>query len=264
METDDLEYILSKQYHELTSAEKAHIQDICQSEEEFLQMKQFFTAVEDYVEETTNFDMPRASTKASLDELFHQTYQNKGILWYNSIWITLYAPTKKLHQKPLVRIAALLILSLSVLPFVGKQSIDQPQIAKLTSKNKLQDTDSAKGVVEKKVEPLKRNDAQEIPSVALSNSNLQLAQLDEMKLEEAEFEKNMPAEAQVETIISNLSVAGNRLVNPLSKAESVDFVATMSRTNHPDGIYMENQSEKDSKIEDSRSLAVLDLLTPTF
>lgn len=263
MQTDDLEYFLSKEYGELSATEKAQIQDLCPSEEEFLQMKHFFFAVENYAQETVNFDSPAESTKESLDALFQQTYQSKGILWYNSIWLTVYAPEKKFHKKPLVRVAALLVLSLSVLPFIGNQNIAEKQMAKSEVKTKTSEikpevavTSKENETVEVKVPAISGTENQFI----LASEVVQLAQLDEVKTEDvakevAVYDKSSVAEA---TSVTTLCAPTSAITFSAS-APTQKFTWT-----HSDGIYAGAEIEKDKKSENEKSLAVLDLLTPTF
>jgi hypothetical protein len=266
MQTDDLEYILSKEYDELSASEKAQIQDLCPSEEEFLQMKHFFFAVENYAQETANFDSPAESTKESLDAIFHQTYQSKGILWYNSLWLTVYAPEKKFHQKPLVRVAALLILSLSVLPFVGKQDVAEKQIAKAEVKTKTNEikskvsaTKKADDTVEIKVPALISTEANQ---VSLAQVDIQLAQMDEVKTED------IAGEVVVSDKISVSETSANATLCAPGSAITFTAKSSVPTQNftwaHPDGIYVGAEFEKDKKSENEKSLAVLDLLTPTF
>jgi hypothetical protein len=265
MQIDDLEYILSKDYHDLNASEKTHIQEICASEEEFLQMKHFFFAVENYAQATANFDSPAESTKESLDALFYQTYQSKGVLWYNSLWLMVYAPEKKFYQKPLVRVAALLILSLSVLPFVGKEDATENQLAKSEVVTKPQDANSKSKVEENQNEtfeikvqsPLSAQKNQ----IGTEKINIQLAQMDEVKMED------MVQEIAVADHVSFSSTSTNAT---LCAPTSVTLSATGSSTTqkftwaHSDGIYAGGEFEKDREIDDDKSLAVLDLLTPTF
>lgn len=265
MQTDDLEYILSKDYHDLNASEKTHIQDICASEEEFLQMKHFFFAVENYAQETANFDSPAESTKESLDALFYQTYQSKGVLWYNSLWLMVYAPEKKFYQKPLVRVAALLILSLSVLPFVGKEDVTENQLAKSEEVTKPQDSNSKSKVEEKQNETVEIKVQSPISTrknqIGTEKINIQLAQMDEVKKEDI---------AKEISVSDNISVSATSINATLCAPTSVTLSTTGSATSqkftwaHSDGIYSGGEFEKDKKSESEKSLAVLDLLTPTF
>jgi hypothetical protein len=265
MQTDDLEYILSREYDELSASEKAEIQDICPSEEEFLQMKHFFFAVENYAQETANFDSPAESTKESLDALFYQTYQSKGILWYNSLWLTIYAPEKKFHQKPLVRVAALFILSLSVLPFVGKKDVAENQLAKLEEKAKIEDSNSTTKVQEKENETveikvqspiLTQNYKQKVEQL-----NIQIAQLDEVRMDDVAGEVAVADKISVSATSINAA-----LCSPTSLTLSATGTVPTQKFTwaHSDGIYAGAEFEKDKKSENEKSLAVLDLLTPTF
>lgn len=265
MQTDDLEYILNKEYGELSVSEKAQIQDLCPSEEEFLQMKHFFFAVENYAQETANFDSPAESTKESLDALFYQTYQSKGVLWYNSLWLTIYAPEKKFHQKPLVRVAALLIFSLSVLPFVGKQNVAENQFAKLEEKAKTQDSKSTEKVEEKQNETVEIKVQSSIfiqkNQQKVEQLNIQIAQLDEARMEDV---------AEEIAVSDKISVSATSINAALCSPTSITLSASGSVPTqkftwaHSDGIYVGAEFEKDKESENEKSLAVLDLLTPTF
>ena len=126
MEPIDLEQILQKSYDSLSAAELEAIQDICQTEEDFNQLKNVFQSIEQYNDDRIEAATPRAEIKSNLDNLFYQTHQRKPMLWYNSIWMTLYPLEKRFDQRPLVRIAAVLILALSVVPFLD-QSVESPQ-----------------------------------------------------------------------------------------------------------------------------------------
>lgn len=142
MEPIDLEQIIQKSYDSLSAAELEVIQDICPTEDEFNQLKQVFQSIKDYKDERIEAATPRLEVKSKLDELFYQTHQRKPLLWYNSVWMTLYPKGKRLDQRPLVRIAAVLLLVLSVVPL-----LDQPQDSKET---KL----ASKQPMEKKIEKL--------------------------------------------------------------------------------------------------------------
>ncbi len=264
MQTDDLEYILSKEYGELSASEKAQIQDICPSEEEFLQMKHFFFAVENYAQETANFDSTSENTKESLDALFYQTYQSKGVFWYNSLWLTVYAPEKKFHQKPLVRVAALLILSLSVLPFVGKQNVTENQLAKLEEKAKTEDSNSTAKVQGKENETVEIKVQSPIftqkNQQKVEQLNIQLAQMDEVRMEDVAGEV---------AVSDKISVSATSATTTLcAPSSAITFTASAPTQKftwaHSDGIYAGAEFEKDKKSENEKSLAVLDLLTPTF
>jgi hypothetical protein len=263
MQTDDLEYILSKDYHDLNASEKAQIQDICSSEEEFLQMKHFFFAVEKYAQETANFEPTAESTKESLDALFYQTYQSKGVLWYNSLWLTVYAPEKRFHQKPLVRIAALLVLSLSVVPFIGKQDAAENQLAKLEKVAKPQDSKSTAKVEENQNEAVEIKVESPISTrknqVGTEKINIQLAQMDEVKMEGIAKEISVSDNISVSATSTNATLCAPTSVTLSTSATTQKFTWA-----HSDGIYAEAEFEKEKESKNEKSLAVLDLLTPTF
>lgn len=132
MEPIDLEHIIQKSYDSLSAAELESIQDICPTEEEFNQLKLVFQSIEDYNDERIKDAEPHADVKTKLDDLFYQTHQRKPLLWYNSVWMTLYPLEKRFDQRPLVRIAAVLTIALSIVPLFD-QPIDTKPAALATA-----------------------------------------------------------------------------------------------------------------------------------
>lgn len=251
METEDIDKILSKSYAELSGAEKEAIQEICSSEEEFVQLQQFFASVESYARETQEDSLPSAETKDKLDDLFHQTYQGKGILWYNSLWASLYPAEKRFDQRPLVRIAAILVVLLSIVPF-----LNGPETKKATLV-------ASKNVVKEKNEQAPQAGQQETTAKAAK------AQWQELSGNSAHVTEVSPVliaalEQRVDQEASFGEVADYRV--EVKDASVYDDAVSYSVTPlfaHPDGIFMDTFSYSDN-FQLNQNLAVLDLLTPTF
>lgn len=266
METEDLDKILSKSYAELSQAEKEAISGICASEEEFMQLQQFFASVENYAQESLDESMPSAGTKDRLDALFYETYQSKGILWYNSIWMALYPTEKRFDQRPLVRIAAILVVLISLVPLISKPdaksvSIAQKEVAKPENKEQalakdpeLLDEAKAKSPAENEV-----NIIQIEPSEGKISGLMAVTKSNSETLSTDIFINAAPSSATI--------VMGN--------ATAVASGATTYMWTHPDGIYQDSLRIGEdyegfaafgtfSSYSVDQNLAVLDLLTPTF
>ncbi len=245
METEDLDQILNKSYSELSAAERETIQEICSSEEEFVQLQQFFASVESYARDTHNNSMPAPETKERLDDLFHQTYQSKGILWYNSMWVSLYPAEKRFDQRPLVRIAAILVVLISIVPLLNKPETKTEMLAKTETvqKEKAAVSESANEEV-KTDEPTTKTASfkkvQKAKTGSVNVSPVLIAAIDQVSAQQFTYNKDTD---RSETIVT-----------------AYTFSAPVSV--HPDGIYMGNFEADDFNV--SSNLAVLDLLTPTF
>jgi hypothetical protein len=271
METEDLETIFGKEYRMLSSKEKDQIAEFCSNEEEFNQVKHFFSAVENYAAQSEDFDLPRTEIKADLDQLFYETHQTKGILWYNSLWTILLAPEKKFHQKPLIRIAAILILVLSIVPLISNQPNNNPLIAKLEPIQPEKVTQSKSINSRPKSEETVTESISEVSTLVVTDevNDLQLlANAENTDIPTAEISS---IERDQMLSAPSLSVNGAAIVCAPSSATftnasaSIPTAATFKWQTHPDGIYEAKKMELDQHEEEAETrYALLDLLTPSF
>lgn len=264
METEDLDKILSKSYSELDPSEKEAIQEICGSEEEFTQLQQFFASVESYAQETREDHFPDPQVKSKLDDLFHETYQNKGILWYNAMWTALYPTEKRFDQRPLVRIAAILVVLISIVPFLDRPQTEKPALAqnsKTTQKEKSVSPSEQKNA---ESDAIPEEDASLKQQHAVSSANegpvyiWNGAASDAAAISYEDMSRN---DFSVDQMNGNsISVAGAATTFSYNLSPS----ATTYKWSHPDGIYMDTFSYDADEFTVNQNMAVLDLLTPTF
>lgn len=262
METEDLDKILGKSYAGLDASEKEAIRDICASEEEFLQLQQFFASVESYAQETREEDLPSPEIKDRLDDLFNETYRDKGILWYNSLWARLYPTDRRLDQRPLVRIAAMLVLVLSTIPFLGGKQERQPgALADNSQAPKKEQLMEEKDKTEVKVpQPQEISSAKALafsqPVPGLESADMMMDITSAGATVAADYTITQDKELTMETV--SLSATSSYLNN----YKRGEVSATYSWT-HPDGIYMDSL-RYGSRFTVNENMAVLDLLTPAF
>lgn len=261
METDDLDQILAKSYGELSVAEKEAIQDICGSEEEFIHLQQVFASVENYARETIENSTPSRQTKEKLDDLFYETYQSKGILWYNSLWTTLYPAEKRFDQRPLVRIAAILILFVSVIPLFNNPKIETPALA-TNKKIESSEKESVPSDVKKNMESGNEN-------LSEQSGHAQMEMIQSADDATVPYFA-APAESRKDMITGNYFES-----RAMDQAESMDFFSAptaekaafsvdRSTAKYADGIYMDTFTLDPAAFSVKQNLAVLDLLTPAF
>jgi hypothetical protein len=129
MEKEITDLFRQKSFAELNDKERAELSELCESEEEFEQMRNLFVGIE--MLKTEKFE-PKVETKSSLDALFAAQTKKQPVVWYNGMMVLLYPKNKPFHQRPFVQIAAAVILILLVLPFLTNDKMiqDQTKLAK--------------------------------------------------------------------------------------------------------------------------------------
>jgi hypothetical protein len=255
METYDIEKVFEKRYIELTELEKAEFADLFQSEDDFNQLKYTFSQIGDEVNfQKSQISEPSAQIKNNLDDLFHKTYKNKGVLWYNSLAVFFVNEEKNWYNQNLTRIAAILLISLAVLPFLNTNQLQDSQV--LTAKN---ETVSEQNKNEDKASDDNEND------FVIEDKNSLVPNLGSPSIDETEERlvvAKPPSLAEAETKVFD-SMAGDASFAEDMSASTFSVSPTSA---HPDGIYLESDDEK--AINATFSLKsnpnFLDLLTPTF
>jgi hypothetical protein len=105
------------------------VSELCSNEEEFIHMKQVFSQMSGFTEETIT---PKAETKESLDALFAQTYPRATPVWYSSILAVIVPKEKPIYRQPLMQLAAVALLLLLVVPLFNQDLVlQEPRMAKL-------------------------------------------------------------------------------------------------------------------------------------
>jgi hypothetical protein len=255
METYDIEKIFEKRYIELSHLEKEEFADLFQSEDEFNQLKYTFSQIGDEVNfQKSQISEPSAQLKTNLDDLFHKTYKNKGVLWYNSLAVFFVNEDKNWYNQNLTRIAAILLISLAVLPFLNTNQLQDSKV--LTAKN---ENVSEQDKNEDKLSKSDEND------FVIENKNGFSPKIDNAAIVETEERlvvAKPPLLAEAETKIFD------NMEGDASFAEDVSFstFTASPSTAHPDGIYLESDDEKavNGTFLLKSNPNFLDLLTPTF
>lgn len=254
MEKDIFNIIEAKDYDQLTTEEREMIVEFCENEDEYHQMKHVLLGVNDM--NSTSNETPRKETKDKLDDLFAaQSFPKAAPIWYNKIGVILYPRDKKMYQRPLFQLAAILILILGILPFL--MNSNKPFQKEQLAKNEM-------------IESEKEIDKNE------DSSNLQEVLLDEARTEDVEQKKLLLDKEQEGPAKVNFDLDEDIIAQPV-RSKSSDFKdvnleitsSTISRSaasQHPDGIFMSDKAtaKPNYSIALSEQAEVLDLLTATF
>lgn len=238
MEKDVFDIIASKEHSQLTKEELELVNEVCVGEDEFLQMKKVLSDVSRMAK--NKLVEPSPNVKSKLDDLFlAQSFPKSTPVWYNKVALILYPTDKKFFQRPLVRIAAIVILIIGILPFLLKNELSPstPQMAENLAPKKEQEKTTITEV------------KQETNSLNTSHPTTD---------EASESDRSNPIE-----LVSSAPIAFSDALEELSS----DAMLTRTLTStHPDGIFagaVSSQIESHS-IPVSEQPDVLDLLTATF
>jgi hypothetical protein len=259
MEKHELDSIFEKTYIELSDSEKSEMSDLFQNEDEFNQLKYIFNQISNEVDKRKSLEIePKAEIKSNLDNLFHQKYQNTGVLWYNALSVFFINPEKKWHAQNLTRIAAIAILALLMIPFMNSTKIEDNGV--LTAKNEI------------KTEGKKEKEKIENKIVNDDNSLENESNVENKLSTEKEFKQTF--DASPAEIVRNNQTFGSSLasedfdnLSAKEKPTSDVFLAESSSLSmHPDGVFIEREEKNKESTNFSlqANLNFLDLLTPTF
>ncbi|MDH4474054.1 MAG: hypothetical protein QE487_15710 [Fluviicola sp.] len=130
METSVEQLIKDKTFDSLTSDELVVVQELCESEEEFLSMKQFFQELEGV--SMTQQTVVNPEIKSSLDSIFGAKHPGIRANWTAPEAIVAAEPIIiPLYQRTWFRIAAILVIVLGTIPFWNLVQTDHESLPQL-------------------------------------------------------------------------------------------------------------------------------------
>lgn len=262
MERDIFNIIEEKEFHELTAAEREELQEMCTTEDEYNNLKMVLSQVHEMQPE-----MPADATKESLDNLFaQQSYPKAAPIWYNSVLTVLVPKDRKWHQQPLVRIVAILLLVLAVVPFFNNSQLENPvQVAQnevaqeelnISQETKNDDAFNGGAKTINQSEPALEKDVDDFSSSAgnaeMKNFSVEENEqfFDEVASRPTSFSlTDKTAEAEQ---FDDLNIAATRATAPASIF------------NHPDAGFTPVESNVKQSVSVGANDDVLDLLTVCF
>lgn len=258
MKANDFDIIFQKTFQELTEADKLEMQEMFATEDEFLQLKYVLSSINSTVLEQEKAIEPSPRIKENLDHLFNQTYQNKGILWYNAIGTFFISKEKKLHQQNLVRIAAILLVMLLVVPLWNNDlKQEKSMLSQLDKTQEEKANDSSAEVPTTPVESKNDTKNQALAKLDIPRKDVNVA-FDKVDYNSSEKLAESRSEVAVEDLLQD------PLISPEPQAE-MSFAGTAA-SKHPDGIFMgeTDDATKPSNFALKNHMDVLDILTATY
>lgn len=234
MERDIFEIVAKKDFIALSPEERIELKDYCSTEEEYNQLKQVLTGVGAIG--WTN-PQPQVETKERLDVLFAQTHPKVAVPWYNSMLVVLIPKEKPIYRQPLLQIAALALLVFLTVPFLksGNSETSQVLVADNTSLDK------------------KDFDSEQEMNVEIEG-DVDISTSTESEIVESETEVlDLPITRE----IIKKNVTGGLPVNPSAPV-------AVAVSNHPDGVFIEEEMVAYSLPASDQPDDVMDLLTSAF
>lgn len=268
-----MDIVKEKEFIELTAADRAELGELCSSEDEYNQIKSMFVGMTamDWSNPT-----PKAETKASLDDLFAQTYPKAAPVWYNAPLAVLVPKGKPFYRQPLVQLAAVGLLVLLAYPFVNSIALDgnSNQVAALekemTASEAEQDEVETNSETTKEVELTEQVAPKSQRQDVIENKKKEIViPVPPSSPAPSSVPVPLTSNATVTRDISGMdfSVAFSETVDemePMRGRVSETTVAfSQPGSTHPDGVFVGDLPELLS-VPASENPAVFDLLTATF
>jgi hypothetical protein len=137
MEKKIQDIIENNTFDQLSEQALLELKDWCTTRDEFNQLKQLFETLST-LQQKSELE-PKKQTKESLDALFMKKHSmGKSASLSNSILRTIYPIDKEFYKRPLVQLAALIVLVLLVVPFLNapeKITSNLTKVAALKTEN---------------------------------------------------------------------------------------------------------------------------------
>ena len=254
MNKELVEIVVNKSFVELSMNEKEQLFEWCSDEEGFDQLKNVFIEVELVKKQTV--ENVRPSTKEKLDLLFTEKYKVGGAArWNSSIGKLVYPFDKPFHRRPIIQIAALLLLLLLAFPLLMKNK----EISKISQLAKNEVREGKRKIIN----PITKKNHKEN---SVNSEEDRIISTKKKSATEGVQRENIRVESisdNREQSEINVSENSNQVSPSVTSASAADSKNQFS-SDQPDGLYREvNNGEYFSK-SISEIPSVLDLLSVTF
>ena len=250
MEKDIINSIIEKEFIELTAAERSELFEYCASEEEYMQLKNMFTRIENMDFENP---APREETKKDLDLLFDQSYPKANPIWYSSLLAVVIPREKPVYRQPLLQIAAVALLIFLAVPLFNSKITDtKSQLAKV------EQSEREKTTIEEN-SAFKDQNEQDVASESEDESNLASS--------ESKVDRRANPISGSNPLDETSFFAASRLeAMPSPGAAGNIFDGAVSISDHPDGIFMGSGAVGEIAFSQpaSETADLMDLLTAAF
>lgn len=252
MEANNFDTVFLKDFHQLTESEKMEMKDLFTTEDEFLNLKYVLGSINQSILEQKTSE-PSPKIKADLDHLFHQTYQNKGVLWYNSIGTFFVSREKHWHQQNLTRIAAIFCIILVTIPFwKADLKSNEPLLSKVEQ------------VQEEPKTPSKVNSTKDQAAIEKVNPTTNSYTSEEVPKETMPIYADMKVVEDFVADEMKLAESASMDMEDMRAEPAFSMTAGASFKDHPDGVFEDKSISKVNNFTVVNHTDILDVLTATY
>lgn len=244
MEKKIQDIIENNTFDQLSEQALLELKDWCTTRDEFNQLKQLFETLST-LQQKSELE-PKKQTKESLDALFMKKHSmGKFASLSNSILRTIYPIDKEFHKRPLVQLAALIVLVLLVVPFLNAPEKITSNLTKVAALKTETITDNKENSVKNSetISGLKKEIPLKIAKALSVNETIQPMELAKMDVVEiSDYNSNNDEPMVIDAFVQEVAVVNQ----PMGK--------TMKK---------ENNSNKDQIIIDNNQM-IINLISATY
>lgn len=222
MEKKIQDIIVNNTFDQLSEQALLELKDWCTTRDEFNQLKQLFETLST-LQQKSELE-PKKQTKESLDALFMKKHSmGKSASLSNSILRTIYPIDKEFYKRPLVQLAALIVLVLLVVPFLNapdKLTSSQNQVATIKIENDIEDKEKSVKNSET-ISGLKKEIPLKIAKALPVNETIQPLELAKMDVVEiSDYNSNNDEPMVIDAFVQEVAVV-NQPMGKVMKKENV-------------------------------------------
>lgn len=222
MEKKIQDIIVNNTFDQLSEQALLELKDWCTTRDEFNQLKQLFETLST-LQQKSELE-PKKQTKESLDALFMKKHSmGKSASLSNSILRTIYPIDKEFYKRPLVQLAALIVLVLLVVPFLNapdKLTSSQNQVATIKIENDIEDKEKSVKNSET-ISGLKKEIPLKIAKALPVNETIQPLELAKMDVVEiSDYNSNNDEPMVIDAFVQEVAVV-NQPLGKVMKKENV-------------------------------------------
>jgi hypothetical protein len=223
MEKKIQDIIENNTFDQLSDQALLELKDWCTTRDEFNQLKQLFETLST-LQQKSELE-PKKQTKESLDALFMKKHSmGKSASLSNSILRTIYPIDKEFYKRPLVQLAALIVLVLLVVPFLNAPEKITSNLTKVAALKTENDIDNKENSVKNSetISGLKKEIPLKIAKALPVNETIQPMELAKMDVVEmSDYNSNNDEPMVIDAFVQEVAVVNQ----PMGKAMKKEYDA---------------------------------------
>ena len=224
MEKKIQDIIENNTFDQLSEQSLLELKDWCTTRDEFNQLKSLYETLST-LQQKSNLE-PKKQTKESLDALFMKKHSmGKSASLSNSILRTIYPIDKEFYKRPLVQLAALIVIVLLILPFLNapdKLISSHNQVANIKADNTSSNNEKSLKKNEL-ISDVKKNTPVKIAQSMPVNETIQFVELAKMEfVEVSDYSTNNDEPMVIDAFVQEESVVSQPMGKTMKKENAAN------------------------------------------